>query len=66
MRFGASIVTVPGEEIRAARAAGLADAATLGSPDGLAQLELEEVATFSPGPSPITSDAEDRSMNKAA
>lgn len=64
--FGASIVTVPGEEIYTALATGVADAANWGSPYGFAQLKLEEVAKFYLGPPLIWSDIEDVFMNKAA
>lgn len=64
--FGASIVTVPGEEIYTALATGVADAANWGSPYGFAQLKLEEVAKFYLGPPLIWSDMEDSFMNMAA
>lgn len=64
--YGASIVTVPGEEIYTALATGVVDAANWGSPYGFAQLKLQEVAKYYLGPPLIWSDAEDTFMNKAA
>ena len=64
--FGASLVTVPGEEIYPALATGVADAANWGSPAGFSQLKLEEVAKFYLGPPLIWSDMSDCFMSMAA
>lgn len=64
--FGASIVTLPGEELYTALSTGVIDGANWGSPYGNVATKLHEVAKFYTGPSIIHSDAEDMFMNKAA
>ncbi|WP_187830411.1 TRAP transporter substrate-binding protein DctP [Siccirubricoccus phaeus] len=64
--FGASIVTIPGEEMYTAMSTGVIDAANWGSPYGMMAAKLHEVGKFYTGPSLIHADAEDMFMNKAA
>lgn len=63
--FGASIVTIPGEELYSALSTGVIDAANWGSPYGNVATKLQEVCKFYTGPSILASDAEDMFMNKA-
>ncbi|NYT25144.1 TRAP transporter substrate-binding protein DctP [Alcaligenaceae bacterium] len=63
--FGASIVTLPGEELYTGLATGVLDGANWGSPYGNIATKLQEVAKFYTGPSILTSDAEDLFINKA-
>lgn len=63
--FGASIVTLPGEELYTGLATGVLDGANWGSPYGNIATKLEEVAKFYTGPSIIDGDAEDLFMTKA-
>lgn len=63
---GASIVTMPGEELYTALSTGVLDGANWGSPYGMIATRLEEVAKFYLGPSLIAYDAEDMFMNMDA
>ncbi len=65
-QFGASIVTLPGEELYTALSTGVIDGANWGSPYGMVATKLHEVAKFYTGPSIIHADAEDMFINKAA
>jgi TRAP-type mannitol/chloroaromatic compound transport system substrate-binding protein len=60
---GASIVTLPGEELYTGLATGVIDGANWGSPYGFVATKLHEAAKFYCGPSLIVSDAEDMFMN---
>jgi len=64
--FGASIVTLPGEELYTGLSTGVIDGANWGSPYGMVATKLHEVCKFYTGPSIIHADAEDMFMNKAA
>lgn len=64
-KFGASIVTLPGEELYTALSTGVIDGANWGSPYGNVATKLQEVCKFYTGPSILSSDAEDLFMSKA-
>ncbi|MDZ7760346.1 MAG: TRAP transporter substrate-binding protein DctP [Desulfovermiculus sp.] len=61
---GASVVTLPGEELYTALTTGTIDGANWGSPYGFMATKLHEVAKYYCGPSFIQYDAEDVFMNK--
>ena len=63
---GASIVTMPGEELYTALSTGVLDAVNWGSPYGMIATKLEEVAKYYLGPSLIAYDAEDMFINMDA
>jgi TRAP-type mannitol/chloroaromatic compound transport system substrate-binding protein len=65
-RHGASIVTLPGEELYTALATGVIDGVNWGSPYGMVATRLHEVAGYYTGPSLIAFDAEDMFINKDA
>jgi TRAP-type mannitol/chloroaromatic compound transport system substrate-binding protein len=63
---GASIVTMPGEELYTGISTGVIDGANWGSPYGMVATRLHEVAKHYTGPSLIAFDAEDMFMNMDA
>lgn len=63
-QFGASSVTLPGEELYTGLATGVLDGANWGSPYGNIATKLQEVAKFYTGPSILSADAEDLFINK--
>jgi TRAP-type mannitol/chloroaromatic compound transport system substrate-binding protein len=63
---GASIVSLPGEELYTGISTGVIDGANWGSPYGMIATKLHEVGKYYLGPSLIASDAEDMFINMDA
>jgi TRAP-type mannitol/chloroaromatic compound transport system substrate-binding protein len=63
---GASIVSLPGQELYTGISTGVIDGANWGSPYGMVATKLHEVGKNYLGPSLISSDAEDMFMNLEA
>jgi TRAP-type mannitol/chloroaromatic compound transport system substrate-binding protein len=60
---GASIVSLPGQELYTGIATGVIDGANWGSPYGMVATKLHEAGKYYLGPSLISSDAEDMFIN---